>query len=216
MPEYLAPGVYVEETSFRSKSIEGVSTTTTGFIGPTRYGPTDLEPDIITSLGEFERIYGDRQKLNFSDTGPIDNFMWHAVRAFFEEGGKRLYISRVFTPADGIGNIASGSPPAPAGVAALEIKARFAGAAGNVRVRFDEPRHQRQAREIDHFRVRRSFDFARRANCFDFLAMDQHHPAVMQLRGLTIEDVRGFEQIDRVGRLGLRILTVGGRRHLDG
>ena len=36
MPEYLAPGVYVEETSFRSKSIEGVSTTTTGFIGPAR------------------------------------------------------------------------------------------------------------------------------------------------------------------------------------
>ena len=49
MPEYLAPGVYVEETSFRSKSIEGVSTTTTGFIGPTRYGPTDLEPDEIDS-----------------------------------------------------------------------------------------------------------------------------------------------------------------------
>ena len=63
MPEYLAPGVYIEETSFRSKSIEGVSTTTTGFIGPTRYGPLDLEPDIITSLGEFERIYGDRQQL---------------------------------------------------------------------------------------------------------------------------------------------------------
>ena len=49
MPEYLAPGVYVEETSFRAKSIEGVSTTTTGFIGPARFGPTDLEPDIITS-----------------------------------------------------------------------------------------------------------------------------------------------------------------------
>ena len=30
MPEYLAPGVYVEETSYRPKSIEGVSTTTTG------------------------------------------------------------------------------------------------------------------------------------------------------------------------------------------
>ena len=24
--------------------------------------------------------------------------MWHAARAFFEEGGKRLYISRVFNP----------------------------------------------------------------------------------------------------------------------
>jgi len=39
MPEYLAPGVYVEETSFRAKSIEGVGTSTTAFIGPTRKGP---------------------------------------------------------------------------------------------------------------------------------------------------------------------------------
>ena len=31
MPEYLAPGVFVEEVSYRAKSIEGVSTTTTGF-----------------------------------------------------------------------------------------------------------------------------------------------------------------------------------------
>src|SRR5947208_5121762 len=103
MPEYLAPGVYVEETSFRSKSIEGVSTTTTGFIGPARYGPIDLEPDIITSLGEFERTYGDRQRLSFAlastdvppkfSVGPtLDNFLWHGVRAFFEEGGKRLYV----------------------------------------------------------------------------------------------------------------------------
>ena len=39
MPEYLAPGVYVEEVSFRSKSIEGVPTSTTGFTGMARYGP---------------------------------------------------------------------------------------------------------------------------------------------------------------------------------
>jgi hypothetical protein len=38
MPEYLSPGVYVEETSFRAKSIEGVSTSTTAFVGPTRKG----------------------------------------------------------------------------------------------------------------------------------------------------------------------------------
>ena len=64
MPEYLAPGVYVEETSFRSKSIEGVSTTTTGFIGPARFGPVDLEPELITSLGEFERSYGGGERLD--------------------------------------------------------------------------------------------------------------------------------------------------------
>jgi phage tail sheath protein FI len=101
MPEYLAPGVYVEETSFRAKSIEGVSTTTTGFIGPCRYGPVEFEPDIITSLGEFERTYGDRSRLQFT-TAVLDNYLWHAVRAFFEEGGKRLYISRVFRPLDSI------------------------------------------------------------------------------------------------------------------
>ena len=39
MPEYLAPGVYVEETSFRAKSIEGVGTSTTAFVGPCRKGP---------------------------------------------------------------------------------------------------------------------------------------------------------------------------------
>src|SRR5260221_10818803 len=98
MPEYLAPGVYVEEVSFRSKSIEGVSTTTTGFVGPTRYGPTTLVPDVITSLGDFERVYGDRKQLVFGGVGtaPTHNFMWHAIRAFFEEGGKRLYVSRIF------------------------------------------------------------------------------------------------------------------------
>lgn len=75
MPEYLAPGVFVEEVSFRSKSIEGVSTTTTGFVGPTRYGPLDIEPEIITSLVEFERTYGGRERLDYQDAGEIDNYM---------------------------------------------------------------------------------------------------------------------------------------------
>jgi len=38
VPEYLAPGVYVEEASYRSKSIEGVSTSTRGFVGSIRRG----------------------------------------------------------------------------------------------------------------------------------------------------------------------------------
>jgi phage tail sheath protein FI len=149
MPEYLAPGVYVEETSFRSKSIEGVSTTTTGFIGPTRYGPTDLEPEIITSLGEFERTYGDRQQLLFADTEPMHNWMWHAVRAFFEEGGQRLYVARVFRrdPNDAAAGLARAilpdqSPPVvPDGQTieqvapdALHFRARFPGKPGEASV----------------------------------------------------------------------------------
>jgi len=101
MPEYLAPGVYVEETSFRSKSIEGVSTTTTGFVGPARYGPVFQPADVITSLSNFERIHAGGGMLRFRDesgteTGEINNYLWHAARAFFAEGGRRLYVARVF------------------------------------------------------------------------------------------------------------------------
>ena len=39
MPEYLTPGVYLEETSFRSRSIEGVPTSTFGMAGLARFGP---------------------------------------------------------------------------------------------------------------------------------------------------------------------------------
>ena len=136
MPEYLAPGVYVEETSFRSKSIEGVSTTTTGFIGPCRYGPLDIEPDIITSLGEFERTYGDRQKLIYEGQ-EMDNYLWHAARAFFEEGGKRLYVARVFQPSGtNDGRATAMVPDGGAAADSLLVQARFPGAAGNLRVRF--------------------------------------------------------------------------------
>jgi len=58
MPEYLAPGVYIEETSFRSKSIEGVSTSTAGFVGPALFGPINGDPELLTSFTDFERIYG--------------------------------------------------------------------------------------------------------------------------------------------------------------
>jgi uncharacterized protein len=135
MPEYLAPGVFVEEVSFRSKSIEGVSTTTTGFVGPTRFGPSDGQPEILTSLADYERIYGDGQPLLFGGK-LLPNDMWHAVRAFFDNGGARLYVARVTSdahPATG----KFGSPigdPGP-GVEPVVVRARYPGAAGERRVR---------------------------------------------------------------------------------
>jgi hypothetical protein len=96
MPEYLAPGVYVEETSFRAKPLEGVSTSTTAFVGATRTGPIGETPELVTSVGEFERVYGGTADLSF-DT-PRTNYLAHSVRAFFDNGGSRLYVSRVYTP----------------------------------------------------------------------------------------------------------------------
>jgi phage tail sheath protein FI len=98
MPEPLTPGVYLEDDSLRPRSIEGVSTHTTGFVGASRFGAVDLEPEIVTSLVEFERVYGDRQQLEFAGRDASHNYLWHAARAFFEEGGKRLYVARIFRP----------------------------------------------------------------------------------------------------------------------
>jgi len=113
MPEYLTPGVYLEETSFRSRSIEGVPTSTFGMAGLTRYGPlayqlTDPKatmvdkPVLVTTFTEFERAFG-----GLEDVGGDVNYLAYAARAFFDNGGHRLYVSRVFpfaTKDDGAGH----------------------------------------------------------------------------------------------------------------
>ena len=103
MPEYLTPGVYLEETSFRSKSIEGVPTSTFGMAGLTRYGPVPYvqgttvmvpRPTLITSFTEFERAFGGLGTDGTLAGSPL--YLAYAARAFFENGGRRLYVSRVF------------------------------------------------------------------------------------------------------------------------
>ena len=57
MAQYLAPGVYIEEIQTGPRPIEGVSTSTTGFVGQTERGPT--HPRMVTSWEEYYRWYGD-------------------------------------------------------------------------------------------------------------------------------------------------------------
>ena len=86
MPEYLSPGVYVEEIAHGPRPIEGVSTSTAGFLGLTRRGP--LEPQVVTSFGDFQRRYG-----GFMDVH--DSALPIAVEGFFVDGGKRCHVARV-------------------------------------------------------------------------------------------------------------------------
>jgi phage tail sheath protein FI len=143
MPEYLAPGVYVEEVSFRSKSIEGVPTSTTGFVGMTRTGPvwypdgpSTIEPRLITSFTEFERVYGGLEPLVLAGGDERVGYLAHAARAFFLNGGKRLYVSRVFrrrddaVDDDGVARL----PFSVAGASAA-VRARWPGRLGNVKLR---------------------------------------------------------------------------------
>jgi phage tail sheath protein FI len=144
VPEYLAPGVYLEEVSYRSNSVEGVGTTTTGLIGPTRYGPWDRTPDVLTSLSDFEQVYGDGQPLDFQDAPnatPVTNFMWQAVRAFFMEGGQTLYVMRTWRPRSAALPQQLGVTPDPLEghasytIGPLDIAARWPGAYGELQVK---------------------------------------------------------------------------------
>lgn len=85
MPEYLAPGVFIEEVEMGAKPIEGVSTSTVGFLGETERGPT--KPTLVTSWNQYQRIFG-------SYFG-ITKYLPYAVQGFFANGGKRCYIARV-------------------------------------------------------------------------------------------------------------------------
>jgi uncharacterized protein len=91
MPEYLAPGVYVEEIPTGPRSIEGVSTSTAGFVGETERGPT--RPLLVTNWADYNRWFG-----GFLDVPALNRDNWYlpyAVRGFFENGGRRLHVARV-------------------------------------------------------------------------------------------------------------------------
>src|SRR3954451_3199225 len=103
MPQYLAPGVYVEEVSSGIKPIAGVGTSTAGFVGavtddvelPLLPGSTDTryplapaaEARLVTSWEAFPRQFGNLQPGNLT--------LAHAVYGFFNNGGSRCWVARV-------------------------------------------------------------------------------------------------------------------------
>lgn len=91
MPEYLSPGVYIEEIA-GIRPIEGVGTSTAGFIGAAERGPES--PRLITSWLDFQRWYGGYI--------PEVSYLAFAVQGFFENGGQRCFVTRVANQNDPI------------------------------------------------------------------------------------------------------------------
>ena len=90
MPEYLAPGVYVEEISTGPMPIQGVSTSVAGFVGITERGPEDVRR--VTSWLQFQRLYS-------THMGVDKTYMTYAVQGFFDNGGQVCFIGRVVNKA---------------------------------------------------------------------------------------------------------------------
>lgn len=96
MPEYLSPGVYVEEYESGSVPMAGVGTSTAGFIGLAEKGNVIGKPQFVTSFSDYLRIYGGY--LTESKYGN-KRYLPYAVEHFFLNGGSKCYVMRV-APSD--------------------------------------------------------------------------------------------------------------------
>jgi phage tail sheath protein FI len=85
MPEYLHPGVYIEEIERGPRPIEGVPTSTAAFLGEAERG--SITPRLVNSYKDYQRWFGDVFDPN--------KLLPYAVNGFFENGGKRMYLCRL-------------------------------------------------------------------------------------------------------------------------
>jgi len=131
-PEYLSPGVYVEEVDKGTKPIEGAGTAMAAFVGFTEKGPAN-QPTFIPNWTEFVNTFGGFLK---------GGFLAQSVYGYFQNGGGRCYIPRIpGGEAEGepkaVAAIVSGAQPA---IETLSISALEAGAAGaDITVEFSKP-----------------------------------------------------------------------------
>lgn len=119
MAEYLSPGVYVEEYDNSPRGIEGVGTSTAGFVGLAEKGPIEGAPLLVTSMKSFKQQFGGF----LSEFGYGEyRFLANSVEQFFDNGGTRCYVMRV-APRD--------AKPASAKKGMLTVTATSPGAWGN-------------------------------------------------------------------------------------
>src|SRR2546428_9747523 len=83
---YKSPGVHIESAGDRYIPLERVETGVTAFLGATARGPRN-EPTRLGSFEQYERVFG-----------AGDDFMSHAVRGFFDNGGRTPSILNLAPP----------------------------------------------------------------------------------------------------------------------
>ena len=118
------PGVYVEELPSGVRTITGVATSITAFVGRAAMG-TD-EPTLINTFGDFERQFG-----SLDPVYPMS----YSVRDFFQNGGAKAVIVRLYKKksGEGVNDVAKIS------LTNLDLVASSRGSWGNtLRVRIDD------------------------------------------------------------------------------
>ncbi len=113
------PGVYIEEMPSGVRTITGVATSITAFIGRALRGPVN-QPARVQSFGEFERIFGGLW---------VDSTLSYAVQHFFLNGGSDALIVRVVHSGDA--NPALNASIATVNMGGLDLETENEGGWGN-------------------------------------------------------------------------------------
>jgi phage tail sheath protein FI/prolyl-tRNA editing enzyme YbaK/EbsC (Cys-tRNA(Pro) deacylase) len=117
------PGVYIQEIPSGSRTITGVATSITAFLGRASRGPVD-EPVPIAGFGDFERTFGGLWR---------ESGLGYAVRDFYLNGGGEALVVRVVHTPDADADTAdAGAATASLGVDGLTLEASGPGAWANV------------------------------------------------------------------------------------
>ena len=100
MPEYLSPGVYIEEVSSGPRPIEGVGTAMAAFVGFAAAGPVN-QPMLVTSWTQYVEKFGRLDESGRRNPHMDGAYLSHAVYGYFLNGGGRCYVTRIPQQSDG-------------------------------------------------------------------------------------------------------------------
>ncbi|MBX5457213.1 MAG: phage tail sheath family protein [Thermogemmatispora sp.] len=94
MPEYLSPGVYIQEVDSGPRPIEGVGTATAAFVGFAPAGPAN-RPVLITNWSQYVTTFGSLEEGGIRNPHLAGSYLSHAVYGYFLNGGGRCYVTRL-------------------------------------------------------------------------------------------------------------------------
>jgi phage tail sheath protein FI len=97
MPEYLSPGVYIEEVNNGPRPIEGVGTAMAAFVGFAPAGPVN-KPLLVTNWTQYINSFGALEEGGVRNPHIPGAFLSHAVYGYFMNGGGRCYVTRIAPP----------------------------------------------------------------------------------------------------------------------
>lgn len=173
MPATLTyPGVYIEEIPSGVRTITGVATSITAFIGRALRGPVN-GATTINSFGDYERTFGGLW---------LSSKMSFAVRDFFLNGGSQAVIVRLYH--------SDGKDKATLTIGAFKIDAAYEGAWGNnLKATVDVDTTDAAAKAIDPSLTH--------ADLFNLTLKDTNPGGAIEVfRNLTVKDTS--QRIDRV------------------